>query len=424
MAAESAPHVESAGDYLEAGIAAAQAGQGPVARSLLTKVIELDERNAAAWLWLSRVVVEPEGQEICLENVLSLEPGNAEAERSLARLREKRAAPPPVPSSATLAPPEAPAPPAAAGAPGDTELPMPPLISLEDRYLCPYCATRTQFRDRKCPACGGGLWFRSRQQEERTQSRMGLVLALQSIAVGLNAAALVLLLLYVSLRVGVRGLAPMFRLYLGLPGTSPDVTEAALAILPRLPVVTLTVLLLLSVVVLLGMAVRWKAAFYLFLVSGAGLAITGLLTTLTLWPAVDLGDAVLNSVARAAMVVMDLGILGVVLWLALEVREDFFFEQERTVFRLAPQAAEGTDFMAHGQRYAQERMWALAAIHFQRAADNLTDSFEARLKLAATYGSLGRYGVARRRLEEARKSRPADPRVRELDAWLERRGGG
>ncbi len=408
MAEDEAQHIQTISDYLEAGIAAAQAGQNPLARTLLSRVVEQDANVTAAWRWLSWVVDDPEEREICLENVLILDPQDAAAREELARLRAEQPLPP--------GPAVAEAPPLPLD---EAELPMPPLISLEDRYLCPYCAAPTRFEARRCPRCRGALWSRSRQQEERTESRIGFVLGLQAIVCGLNAVSVALLLLYVALQSGHQGIWPMLRVYLGLGGVSTAVADAALAVLPRLPVLVLGGLFLLSLVVLAGIYLRWRGAFYLFMVSGAGLAITGLLTTLTLWPAVSLGNATLDSIARIAMVAVDLAILGVVMGLVMEMRDDFFFEQERIAFRLAPQAVESVDFLAHGQRYAQEGMWALAAIHFRRAIDALTDDSEAALKLAATYGRLGRFAVARRYLERARRGRPADPRVGELERWLE-----
>jgi len=43
-------------DLLKQGIAALKAGHKAEARSLLAKVVEQDERNEAAWLWLSGAV--------------------------------------------------------------------------------------------------------------------------------------------------------------------------------------------------------------------------------------------------------------------------------------------------------------------------------------------------------------------------------
>src|SRR5512136_3034708 len=68
---------------LRQGIAAARDGQTETARRLLTQVVEQDERNAAAWLWLSGVVESLDDKQVCLENVLTLEPGNQAAQAGL-----------------------------------------------------------------------------------------------------------------------------------------------------------------------------------------------------------------------------------------------------------------------------------------------------------------------------------------------------
>ena len=82
---------------LQEGIAAAKlAQQKPIpaganpreqAKELLFRVIELDEENVSAWLWLSTVVDTQEERETCLENVLLLDPHNKHAQAGLARLK-------------------------------------------------------------------------------------------------------------------------------------------------------------------------------------------------------------------------------------------------------------------------------------------------------------------------------------------------
>lgn len=73
-------------DWLEAGIAAAKAGEREKARALFMKVIEADEENEKAWLWLSGVVENDEDRRICLENVLTLNPDNKAAQKGMAKL--------------------------------------------------------------------------------------------------------------------------------------------------------------------------------------------------------------------------------------------------------------------------------------------------------------------------------------------------
>lgn len=81
------------GQMLERGIAAAKAGDRKMARELLTRVVERDERNVTAWLWLSGVVDGADDRQVCLENVLTLDPGNQAARRGLELLHKETEAP-------------------------------------------------------------------------------------------------------------------------------------------------------------------------------------------------------------------------------------------------------------------------------------------------------------------------------------------
>jgi tetratricopeptide (TPR) repeat protein len=92
-------------ELVQRGIAAAKAGRKDEAQRLLTQAVELDERNERAWLWLSGVVTTFEDRQICLENVLALNPNNAHAQAGLEWLRQN--APPSPPATP---PPAAPPP--------------------------------------------------------------------------------------------------------------------------------------------------------------------------------------------------------------------------------------------------------------------------------------------------------------------------
>lgn len=69
---------------LEQGIAAVRAGQKKVAIHYLRHALIENPDDAWAWLWLSEVVDDLEKKKECLVNVLTLEPGNGEAQRKLA----------------------------------------------------------------------------------------------------------------------------------------------------------------------------------------------------------------------------------------------------------------------------------------------------------------------------------------------------
>lgn len=79
---------------LAEGQNAARKGDKASARALLTQVVERDPHNEMAWMWLSGVVQEPEEQQICLENVLVINPQNAKARRGLEFISTKTGIPP------------------------------------------------------------------------------------------------------------------------------------------------------------------------------------------------------------------------------------------------------------------------------------------------------------------------------------------
>jgi Flp pilus assembly protein TadD len=73
-------------ELLQQGIALAKAGRRDEARTVLMQVVEQDERNESAWLWLSGVVDSDDDKAVALENVLTLNPNNEWARRGLQML--------------------------------------------------------------------------------------------------------------------------------------------------------------------------------------------------------------------------------------------------------------------------------------------------------------------------------------------------
>lgn len=81
-------------EMVKKAIAAYKAGKKSQARDLLTQVVDVDERNEQGWLYLSLVVDSLEEQELCLENVLSINPTNAQARKAIEVIRKKQGKPP------------------------------------------------------------------------------------------------------------------------------------------------------------------------------------------------------------------------------------------------------------------------------------------------------------------------------------------
>jgi hypothetical protein len=75
---------------LRAGVNAVREGRLEEARELLYQVIDLDERNERAWLWLSGVVTGIDERIVCLESVLAINPHHELAREGLRYLLMQR----------------------------------------------------------------------------------------------------------------------------------------------------------------------------------------------------------------------------------------------------------------------------------------------------------------------------------------------
>ena len=77
---------------LREGQEAAKRGDAIAARSFLSQVVERDPSNEVAWMWLSGVVEDVAEQQICLENVLVINPDNTKARQGLDYLQSQASA--------------------------------------------------------------------------------------------------------------------------------------------------------------------------------------------------------------------------------------------------------------------------------------------------------------------------------------------
>ncbi len=87
-------------------ITAYKGGQRSEARKLLMEVVDADDKNEQGWLYLSLVVDSKQEQQLCLENVLAINPHNQQARKALEVLNKKLgvAPPPPPPAAASSKP--------------------------------------------------------------------------------------------------------------------------------------------------------------------------------------------------------------------------------------------------------------------------------------------------------------------------------
>ncbi|MEA3338484.1 MAG: hypothetical protein U9R15_00820 [Chloroflexota bacterium] len=427
---------ESIDDLLREGIGAAKSGQRERARDLLMRVVERAEENVAAWLWLSGVVDGLEDQEICLENVLALDPDNAHARNGLAWVRRQAVDS----ESPVVARTRTPISPAAAmlragevgrqtsperDAPADSALsiaamlhdeveshqlppapePLPPVTTrseFDDEYLCPYCAAPTEPDDRKCKACGGSLWVKFRRQEKRSKW-LWLAMALQLPNLLGSMAGFGLMLIYVATQVGVDDPFDLLHVYLGLPGqVPPDVAAAALELLPRFYFFAAALPVLVSVTVFIGLYLRWRPVYYVYWIS----AVLGFVVSV-LAMFLQRGFGMISGGVGAFFAFL-------MLLLVFRLEDDFKVEKRRILLRLDRGLGNVADFLTQGDLYARQNKWAMAAIHLRQAVGFAPGRPGPRIALAVIYIRLKRYDRAVRELDEVDRISPGVPRVEEL----------
>jgi tetratricopeptide (TPR) repeat protein len=427
---------------LQEGIAAAKSGQRERAYDLLIQIVEEDEENVLAWLWLSGVADSLDDREICLENVLALEPTNEAARKGLAQVREQRKATASTSGETALASPpmqeisrldsttgRIPVSPAAAvlrqdfarrQLPPEPEPELPPLPlrdSFEDEYLCPYCAAQTAADDRSCPACANKLWVKVRRRAERS-SWLWVALTLQAASIIWPVFLSLLALFYAARQAGLNNFFLLVAPYLGLPTALPaEVVDAAFEVIPRVYVLPLVLYVLFSLAVMVGLYFRWKLVFFLYLVNALlilGSAIAG--------TAIGLGLSSEGGGVSPGVGYLCSGgglILGLLMFLlVLQLEDDFFFDEKRLLLRLDPDATNGPALLSSGYRYAKQEMWAMAAIHLRRATSYMPHQIDPHLALATAYLNLKRYDLAASALDEARHIAPADLQVERLTTIL------
>jgi tetratricopeptide (TPR) repeat protein len=81
---------EQLAEWLYDGAVALRQGDKERALELLMLVVEADEENEAAWLWLSGAVEELDDQQIALENVLAINPNNTAAQQGLELVMQQK----------------------------------------------------------------------------------------------------------------------------------------------------------------------------------------------------------------------------------------------------------------------------------------------------------------------------------------------
>lgn len=424
--------------FLQQGIAAARAGQKNQAYETLLQVVELDENNVQAWLWLSTVIDDPADKLVCLENVLELDPSNRHAQAGLAKLARQKDA---LPVEAALVPPEEstsesetsppqspdPSPPKpvqekeshsgryrrlppqqtakpqhlqghaslagallkdsfAVPAPADRD-------SVEDvfadKYLCPRCAAKTHPDDKKCGHCGYKLWVRKRLQEKPSVLYRLMFWG----QLGGNVIYLLGMIYAIGEVLSHSGTSVIgFLIFLGIGAVNIGYYLFWLVALIK----------------------RWKFVYILTLI-GAVFFLGAMATLTTL---IAMNSTIFGTlICGGPFVVMGVGYF----FMTLSMGADFAFNEYRVVLTVDTDVKTGATLMERGRRYAEQGLWAKAAVHFRRAAYQMSENVDTHLSLAVAYINLNMYDMALEPLQKAKQLDQLNPKIDELSALLHKK---
>jgi tetratricopeptide (TPR) repeat protein len=146
MADSASSEAERLAQLLQAGIAAAKAGQAGEARRALLGALRLDRRSEQAWLWLSSVVQLADQRRSCLQAALRVNPDNPHARSGLAVLAQQSGGP----EHSSEACPRC-----------NTALPQTgtacPACGLLILVTCPACGQFAEATNVACPECGAPI---------------------------------------------------------------------------------------------------------------------------------------------------------------------------------------------------------------------------------------------------------------------------
>ena len=406
------------------GVDAVSENNLPLARDLLSEVVERDEDNLAAWIWLSQVVESSEDQGICFNNILTLDPDNEEIREKLELLTQTQENAVEnhwfIDESETEQPEEVIAPTLAGdilGAeyrekyttiiPEPEPDPEPPSVALwtkyEDNLRCPYCGNPTEHKQHHCSSCTNPLWISKHTTESRS-TLLWIVILMQAMATMILAVIPLVILFVVAQAVGIFNFFNLIPAYIGLSTSiSPNIMAAAYEIFPRIYFYLSWLPTLISLIYTILLYLRWTPVYYLLL----GSALLGLVASIA-------GITAISSFV-GSIFAWGLGILISIstLIMVLKLASDFRKTRGRLYLDVDPNLNEGMDFMIRGKQYARKGMWALAAVHLRRAIALLPYAPEEYLATAVACSQIKDYDLARAVLEDAMFKDPDNVRLQQ-----------
>ncbi len=378
-------------ERLRAGITAVKNGDRLQGRALLEAVIAADERNETAWLWLSGAVETAEERQICLENVLAINPENALAQKGLAKLAQavpekapdvgrvqvvRREYAPLSTASALLYPDDhiktwewrdPTAVQAKAPTTGYQARESYQDIWTREVPMCGYCAQELAPADTRCPTCKKNLMVSSFRYPNASSNLTVLWVLLLGVG-----QLFVLLVLYNILArhnlytAVASGLVAVFFVLLAA-GVHFRQNWAHLAAIYSL------------VALILGLLLRWALPADL---EALGLA--------SLDPAIqDFVMPLTTGLGQTLHVFILAGALLALFYAIFKAGPDFDRVAARQVATLTKGPKTAADFNAAATQLARNGVWATAVLHWQNAAAKAPEHLVYQESLGRAYAQLG-----------------------------------
>jgi Flp pilus assembly protein TadD len=417
-------------NLLEQAISAARDGRRDEARTALTQVVQADERNEEAWVWLAGMVDDPEDTRTCLENALHLNPSNTKARQGLDWV-EQHHGPRMAEAVAVMDAPLASTPDTAIATPPAVARPVgPPLaepgeaydLAREADHPCPYCGAPNLLEQRSCAKCRNDLRIRSAARATRSVplTILGILWMISGVlqALGGLASTALGLIAFSTFQAQAQRYSKtgvpfpttlLLPLVVGLVAGGITITIGrGLLRRERWAYIVLLVLTTLNIVASVGM-------FLLGALSARGLAQILSDPRLTPAGAENLGRTT-GPLLTILLVVLGFQLLYVLL-VGLSYR-DFWGR----MVRFQPALDDG-DHGAHynsGVIYKNRGMWYMAAQEWNAANKMKPRDASCLHALGLAYLQLKQFDLARTTLDSALQVAPADARIADSRALVDR----
>ena len=387
--------------WLTEGIAKAKAGERELARELLLRVVERDEHNAQAWLWISGVVESQEDQRVALENVLAIEPENVMARAGLDWLDQHS----PAPARSTAAPETQPIGGKASDVPtvSDTAPGSPDVEPALEPEGCPYCGQPVAESDERCPQCRQSLIVRALKRTE-FPARVWLLVATWVVQAVADVADGVLVIIALMTVGGVTG---------STLGASYILTYLAGAAFASGTVASDLLRMVVVFIVFNVIAAAWSLVVAAILPWRRSAALAVALFVAALHVVV----AISSFAVGMTSLWIGLGRLALGLFLGfflLEAQGDFVWESVRQRLELDRGAKSSMDYYSRGRIYRRMSQTARAALHWKRAVELAPERIAFRVALSNAYYALGQYDRAAEHIRAAVQLNPDSVDLREF----------